>query len=113
MKKPSSMPTIVVKKLASATPVTTPGSAIGKMISSETVSRPKNRNRCSASAAIVPSTSAISVATRATCTDTQTASRAPWDWKAAFHHSVVYPVGGQANVREVLNELSTTSARGA
>ena len=54
------MPNIVRNALASAMPVTTPGSAIGRMISSETVSRPKNRKRCSARAAIVPSTSAIS-----------------------------------------------------
>ena len=83
------MPIMVVKKLASAMPVTTPGSAIGRMISSETVSRPKKRNRCSARAAMVPSTSATSVATMATCTDTQTASRAPWECQAACHHSVV------------------------
>ncbi len=77
VKKPSLMPIIVVKTFASAMPVTMPGSAIGRMISSETESRPKNRNRCSARAAMVPSTSATSVATIATCTETHTASRAP------------------------------------
>ena len=60
----------------------------------------------------VPSTSATSVATMATCTETQTASRAPWECQAACHHSVVKPGGGHANVREVLNELITTSASG-
>ena len=113
VKKPSLMPIMVVKKFASAMPVTTPGRAIGRMISSETKSRPKNRNRCSARAAMVHSTSATSVATIATCTKTRTTRRArPAEWKAATHHSVVKPVGGHAKVREVLKELITTSASG-
>ena len=40
VKNPSRMPKMVRNALASAMPVTTPGSAIGRMISSETVSRP-------------------------------------------------------------------------
>ena len=40
VKKPSRMPKMVRNALAMAMPVTTPGSAIGRMISSETVSRP-------------------------------------------------------------------------
>ncbi len=56
----------------------------------------------------MPSTSAISVAIVATSRDTTIAERAPSDWTAADHHFVVKPVGGQAKVREVLNELSTT-----
>ena len=55
-----------------------PGSAIGRMISSETVLRPKNRDRCRAIAAIVPRTSEIGVASSATCTLTHSAPRAPW-----------------------------------
>ena len=60
-------------------PVTMPGSAIGRMISSDTALRPKNRVRCSAIAARVPSTSAIAVASSATWTLTHSASRAPLD----------------------------------
>jgi hypothetical protein len=47
-------------------PVMMPGSAIGRMISSEIASRPKKRVRGSAPAASVPSTSAMAVATSAT-----------------------------------------------
>ena len=86
---------------------------MGRMMSSDTVSRPKKRNRCSASAAIVPSTSAITVAIRATSSDTTIALRAPSLSTAADHHFVVKPGGGHSKVREVLNELSTTSASGA
>ena len=53
------------------------------------------------------------VAMVATSSDTTTAERAPADCSAADHHWVVNPVGGQAKVREVLNELSTTKASGA
>ncbi len=113
MKKPSRMPNIVRNALASAMPVTTPGRAIGKMMSSDTASRPKNWKRCSARAAIVPRTSAMTVAMAATSRDTMIAERAPSDCTASDHHCVVRPGGGQAKVREVLNELSRTSASGA
>ena len=43
VRKPRSSPNTVRKALLRAMPVTMPGSAIGRMISSETVSRPKNR----------------------------------------------------------------------
>ena len=42
-------------------PVMMPGSAIGRMRSSDTASRPKKRERLTAAAASVPSTSATSV----------------------------------------------------
>jgi hypothetical protein len=86
---PSSIPNIVRNALARAMPVTTPGRAMGRMISRETVSRPKKRNRCSARAAIVPSTSAMAVATSATSTETTMAFRAPSLSQAATHHCVV------------------------
>ena len=43
VRKPRSQPNIVRNALLSAMPVTMPGSAIGRMISSETASRPKKR----------------------------------------------------------------------
>ena len=47
-------------------PVMMPGSAIGRMRRSEIASRPKKRERATAAAASVPSTSATSVAIAAT-----------------------------------------------
>ena len=47
-------------------PVTTPGSAIGRISSSEITSRPKNLLRARAAAANVPSTSAMAVDQAAT-----------------------------------------------
>ena len=47
-------------------PLTTPGSAIGRISSSEIASRPKKRARASAAAARLPSTSAIAVDQAAT-----------------------------------------------
>ena len=47
-------------------PVMMPGSAIGRMRRSDTVSRPKKRERLTAAAASVPSTSATSVEIAAT-----------------------------------------------
>ncbi len=87
--RPSWMPKIVRNALARAIPVTTPGSAIGSTISRDTVSRPKNRKRWRASAAMVPSTSATAVAISATSTETTIALRAPGFSRAADHHCVV------------------------
>ena len=89
-----------------------PGSAIGRMISSETALRPKNLVRCRAIAAIVPSTSAIAVASSPTSTLTSSACRAPDECAAASHQRTVSPLGGQANDVLTLNELSTTRASG-
>ena len=83
------MPSIVRKALFSAMPVTMPGSAIGRMISSETAWRPKKRVRRSASPASVPRSRAIAVASSATSTLTSSASRAPWLWAASFHQCSV------------------------
>ena len=46
----------------SAMPVMMPGSAVGRMTSSDTVSRPKKRERETAAAASVPGTRAVAVA---------------------------------------------------
>ena len=56
----------IAKAERSDMPVMMPGSAIGRMRSSETASRPKKRERLTAAAASVPSTSATSVAMAAT-----------------------------------------------
>ena len=103
---------MVRKALLSAMPVTMPGSAIGRMISSETVWRPKKRVRRNASPASVPSTSAIAVASSATSTLTSSACRAPWLWAASFHQCRVNPLGGHEKVRSTLKELTTTIASG-
>ena len=54
-------------------PVMMPGSAIGRMNSSEIESRPKKRARDTAAAAQVPRTSAMSVAMAATFTESHSA----------------------------------------
>jgi hypothetical protein len=89
-----------------------PGSAIGSTTSSDTASRPKNVNRCTAKETIVPSTSAMAVAPRPALTDCSSAWRAPGLDHARVHHSVVHSAGGQANVRSALNELMSTTASG-
>jgi hypothetical protein len=112
VRNPSSTPSIVRKALLSAMPVTMPGRAIGRMISSETTLRPKNRVRRSARPARIPSRSAIAVARRATSMLTSSACRAPALCHATFHQWSVSPLGGQVNVRSTLNELIITSASG-
>ena len=72
VKRPSSTPNGSgrLRKVAlSAIPVTIPGSAIGRMTRNEIVSRPKKRWRATASAASVPSRSAIAVAPSAALSD--------------------------------------------
>src|SRR5262245_61723644 len=59
--------------MRSAIPVTMPGRAMGRRISNEMKSLPKNRVRYSAPAANVPSTMAIRVAVPATRIDIQSA----------------------------------------
>ena len=103
---------MVRNALLSAMPVTMPGSAIGRMITSDTTLRPKKCVRCSASAAIVPSSSATRVARMATSMLVSSAARAPWLWAAAFHQRRVSSCGGQLKVRLALKELSTTSISG-
>ena len=102
---------VVVMALDSAMPVTMPGSAIGSTMRIDTASRPKNRYRATANDAIVPSTSATAVAPSPALTEAASASRAPGLCHARFHHSKVSPLGGQPNVRSMLNdEISTTSS---
>ena len=112
VRKPRSMPSMVRKALLRAMPVTMPGSAIGRMISSDTVLRPKKRVRRSASPASVPSTRAITVASSATSRLVSSASRAPVLWAASFHQCSVNPLGGQANVRSTLKEFTSTRPSG-
>ena len=74
-----STPRTWVKVSLSATPVTIPGSAIGRMTRNEIVSRPKKRWRATASEASVPRTSAIAGRRPApTLSEVDSASRAPW-----------------------------------
>jgi len=56
-------------------PVTTPGRAMGSTKSSDMVSRPRMRERASAPAARVPSTSAAAVEAAATCSESERAAR--------------------------------------
>src|SRR6478672_4676223 len=97
VKRERSMPNTWVKVLLSATPVTIPGRAIGRMTRKEIVSRPKNRCRATAREARVPSTSAIAVAISATLIDVQKASRAV-DSMALGNHLKVSPGGGHSRI---------------
>ena len=92
-----------VKVALSAMPVTIPGSASGRMTRNEIVSRPKKRLRETASAASVPSTSAIAVAPSPAFTEVQSASRTPGLWKALSNQSSVSPSIGHDCERELLN----------
>ena len=62
---------------ANAIPVTMPGRVSGSTTRKLIVDLPKNENRCTANAAIVPSISAISIAQSPANTEVATASRAP------------------------------------
>ena len=72
-----------------------PGSAIGRISRSEIVSRPKNRERQTAAAARVPSTSASSVDTAATCSDSASASQ-----MSCRAHATANQRSGEAGRRE-------------
>ena len=95
-----------------ATPVTMPGSAIGRITSTLITRLPKKSNRVSASASSAPSTRAIAVAPRPAFTEVHSAARGPGACAAICHHSVVYDGGGQPNVRSALNEFRVTTASG-
>ena len=73
----------------------TPGSASGSTKRNEIASRPKNRKRETAAAAIVPSTSATPVATDAAFKDRRSASRASWSCQATRNQRSVKPEIGQ------------------
>src|SRR5262245_23654816 len=93
-----STPSTWVKVLLSATPVTTPGSAIGRTTRNEIVSRPKNLKRATANEATLPRSRAIPVATAPTLIDVQRASRAPVLSIASLNQWVVRLGGGHARV---------------
>ncbi|MNC59148.1 hypothetical protein D3C75_1089380 [compost metagenome] len=72
-----------------------PGRAIGRISISEMLSLPKKLRRYSAAEARVPSTSAISVARQATCTDNLIASSTSGRANATLNHFKVKPWGGK------------------
>ncbi len=111
VKYPNGTPPALKAEL-SAMPVTMPGSAIGSTTSRLITSRPKNRYRWTAKARQVPSTRASAVAPRPTLTLVQSADRAPALSSVRRHHSSVSPLGGKPNVRDELNELTSTSSSG-
>src|SRR5438093_7968946 len=86
---------LFAKNEFSATPVMTPGSAIGRTRRNVIASRPKKRNRLTAAAAVVPSTSATSVAKAAAFSDRTSASRASVLCHAVPNHFVLKPAIGQ------------------
>src|SRR6267378_2543763 len=79
----------------SAIPVMIPGSAIGSTSRSDTASRPKKRKRCTANAAIDPS----SIATAVEINPARTDSHSAWRISALCHveenHRVDRPGSGQ------------------
>src|SRR5919198_3494202 len=83
------------KKELSAIPVTTPGSAIGRTSRKLIASRPKKRNRLTAAAAAVPSTSATAVASPPAFNESTSAARASSLSQAARNHFVLKPAIGQ------------------
>jgi hypothetical protein len=97
------IPSTCVKVSDSATPVTIPGNAIGRITRNDTVSRPKKRWRATASEASVPSTSAIPVATSPTLTEVTSALPAPLPWNAWLNQWVVKPGGGHWRMFDELN----------
>ena len=88
------MPSTWVKVLLSATPVTIPGRAIGRITRNEIVSRPKKRWRATASEARVPSTIAIAVAASPAFSEVSNASWAKWSFDRLRE-----PVEGQSRRR--------------
>src|SRR5205823_13857356 len=78
-----------------ASPVTIPGNAIGSTSRNETVSRPKNRKRCTANADSDPRTSAMAVAPTPALIDSHRDDRTSLLWNATANHFAVSPLGGQ------------------
>ncbi len=83
-----------LKAERSAMPVMMPGSAMGRMTSSEMVSRPKNFVWLTAAAQSVPRTSAITVEMAATWTDSDSACQTSGRFQVTANHCVVRPGGG-------------------
>src|SRR5919202_500519 len=94
---------LLPKNELSAIPVTTPGRAIGSTSRNVIASRPKKRNRETAAAAAVPSTSATAVASPAAFSERTSAERASSFSHAAWNHSVLKPAIGQLWMFEELN----------
>src|SRR5918912_2541805 len=94
---------LFLKNELSAIPVTTPGRAIGSTSRNVTASRPKKRNRLTAAAAAVPSTSATTVASPAAFSDSTSALRASSFSHAARNHFVLKPAIGQLWMFDELN----------
>ena len=78
--------------------MTIPGRAIGRITRKEIVSRPKKRWRATASAARVPSTSAIAAATTPALIEVTKASRAASSLNACENQWVVKPGGGHSRI---------------
>ena len=83
-------------------PVMIPGRAIGRMSRNDTDSRPKNRKRAIANAAIDPSTSAIAVVTAPTFRESVNAERASWLCHVMVNQWNVQPGIGQLWIVELL-----------
>ncbi len=84
-------------------PVMIPGRAIGRMSRNDTDSRPKNRKRAIANAAIDPSTRAIAVVTAPTFTESRNADRASGSCQVTVNQWNVQLGIGQLWIVELLN----------
>src|SRR5207248_10661139 len=100
--RPKLSPLKLMKEF-SAMPVMIPGSAIGSTSSSEIASRPKKRKRCTAKAAIDPSTTAIPVDSRPARTDSHSAWRISALCQVEENHLVDSPDSGQLWTFDGLN----------
>src|SRR5258708_37178387 len=86
-----------------AMPVMIPGSAIGSTSRNEIASRPKKRKRCTAKAAIEPSSTAIAVENSPARTDSHSACRISALCQVDENHRVESPCSGQLCTLEGLN----------
>src|SRR5690242_10337117 len=101
------------KKLFSATPVMTPGRAIGSTSRSEIPSRPKNRKLCSAYDTAEPSTRAMPAASTPTLTDSRKAWRTAGSCQATANQCQVKPRRGQVWTTDGPNAYTMISTIGA
>src|SRR4051812_35394551 len=101
-----------LKNELSAIPVMIPGSASGRTRTNDTTSRPKKRKRCTANAAIEPSTIAITLEMSPARTDSHS------DWRMASllnvceNYFVERPCKGQLCTFEGLNAYRMMSTIG-
>src|SRR5690349_7849137 len=100
------------KKLFSATPVMTPGRAIGSTSRNETPSRPKNRKLCSAYDTAEPSTRAMPAANTPTLTDSKKAWRTAGSCHATANQCQVKPRSGQVWTTDGPNAYTMISRMG-